>query len=375
MSHRPVLLLVDDDDFAADLAAEALSANYEVRHAADGPSALAAIGSEAPDLVLLDVSMPGMNGYDVCRAIRGELGLDELPVIFLSGMVGADERLAGYDAGGNDYLTKPPVPGELRTKVAMALQLRRERQQLKSDLSSAFTTAMTAMSSAAETGEVLQFLRRSFACADYAALAYEMLRVIQAYGLNCSAQVRGAKGTVTMGAEGPCSPLEEAVHRNMSQQGRIIDFGARTSFSYERASIIVRNMPTGDPDRYGRMKDNLALLVEGADARVTSLDAGIALDQQRQAVLRLLDRTRRTLQEIGEAQQTQRIASARIMQDFRDRLEKLLLSLGLTDSQEAELGELAQETSREALALYDQGVTIDAHMAAMMDELNNAGAA
>lgn len=372
MSDRPVLLVVDDDDFAADLAAETLSADYEVRHVADGGSALAAIRAEAPDLVLLDVSMPGMNGYEVCRAVRGELGLDELPVIFLSGMVGADERLAGYEAGGNDYLTKPTMPAELRAKVAMALQLRRERHQLKSDLSNAFTTAMTAMSSAAETGEVLQFLRRSFGCADYPALAREMLHVTQGYGLDCSAQVRGAQGTVTLNAEGPCSPLEESVHRNMSQQGRIIDFGARTSFSYERASIIVRNMPTGDADRYGRMKDNLALLVEGADARVTSLDAAIELDRQRQAVMRLLERTRSTLQEIAAAHQVQRIASGRIMQDFRDRQEKLLLTLGLTDSQEADLAELAQETAREALALYDEGVAIDAHMAAMMAELDNA---
>ncbi|MBK6638464.1 MAG: hypothetical protein IPG34_12890 [Rhodocyclaceae bacterium] len=67
-------------------------------------------------------------------------------------------------------------------------------------------------------------------------------------------QLRGEQGAVARNAEGPCSPLEESVLTNMANQGRTVDFGTRTSFSYPCATIILHNIPKKDQDRYGRMK-------------------------------------------------------------------------------------------------------------------------
>ena len=372
MSDKPVILLVEDDEFAADLAQEALNEDYTVQHAVSGEEALAAIQSSAPHLVLLDVSMPGISGYDVCREIRNDLEHGELPVIFLSGMVGADERLAGYEAGGDDYLVKPMVPGELRNKVARVLKIRDEQAQLKTQLSGAFATAFTAMSSAAEVGAVLQFLRASFGCADYEAVAREALAVTQGYGLDCSVQLRGQQGTISRNAEGPCSPLEESVLTNIASQGRIIDFGARTSYSYPGATIIVRNMPKEDPDRYGRMKDNLALLAEGADERITSLDGEYRLSQQQAALKRLIDGTRETLREIDKQRHTQRLATSQIFSDFRTTLERSMLTMGLTEMQERDLAELAQSAIDQTLSLYNAENKSEAHMAELLKQLDQA---
>ena len=372
MRDKPVIMLVEDDEFAADLAQEALNGDYTVQHAASGEEALVALQSSTPHLVLLDVSMPGMSGYDVCREIRNNLQHSELPVIFLSGMVGADERLAGYEAGGDDYLLKPMVPGELRNKVARVLKIRDEQATLKTELSGAFATALTAMSSAAEVGAVLKFLRASFACTSYEAIAREVLRVTQGHGLDCSVQLRGEQGAVARNAEGPCSPLEESVLTNMANQGRTVDFGTRTSFSYPGATIIVRNMPKEDPDRYGRMKDNLALLAEGADERVTSLDGEYRLSQQQAALKRLIDGTRETLHEIDKQRHSQRQATSRIFSDFRITLERSMLSMGLKEIQERELAELAQHAVEQALSLYNADSTSDAHMAELLKQLNQA---
>lgn len=371
MSERPTILLVEDDDFAADLAMETLQTDYVVRHVTSGKAALAAIAESPPKLILLDVSMPGMSGYEVCREIRADFEHSELPIIFLSGMVGADERLAGYEAGGDDYLVKPMVPGELLSKLARVLKIRDEQHRLKSDVSSAFATALTAMSSAAEVGSVLQFLRSSFACTSYETLAIEVLNVTQGYSLDCSVQIRGEQGVVSRNAEGPCTPLEEAVLTNIAGQGRIIDFGARTSYSYPGATIIVRNMPRDDPDRYGRMKDNLALLAEGADARVSSLDGEFRLGSQQIALKKLLDTTRLTLKEIDSKQHEQRIASSQIFADFRNELEKSMLTMGLTEMQERELAELAQSAAERALALYNAEVQTNSHMATLLRQLEN----
>lgn len=365
MSDRPRILLVDDDPLAVALTREALRTDFEFADAGDGELGLQAIAASPPDLVLLDVMMPGIDGYEVCRRIRADLDVGDLPVIFLSSLVGADERLAGYEAGGDDYLVKPMVPAELRSKISRVLSLRAERRQLRNDLSSAFNTALTAMSSAAEVGAVLQFLRTSFACRDYDGLGREVLAVTQGYSLDCSVQIRGRQPTVSLKAEGPCSPLEEAVLSNMSEQGRIVDFGARTAYSYPGATIIVRNMPRDDPDRYGRMKDNLALLAEGVDARVTALDAEIALRE-------LLETTRRALGAIEARRKTQGEASARILDDFRAALERSMINMGLTELQESELAELASDAAHRATALYDEGLEADADMARLLELLHNA---
>jgi len=366
MSDHPRILLVEDDPLAAELAREALRDGHEFAHAADGESGLQAIAASPPDLVLLDVMMPGIDGYEVCRRIRADLDHGDLPVIFLSSLVGAEERMAGYEAGGDDYLVKPMVPAELRSKIARVLSVRTERSKLRSDLSSAFNTALTAMSSAAEVGAVLQFLRASFACRDYPTLAREMLSVTQGYGLDCSVQIRGSQTACSMKSEGPCSPLEEAVLANMSEQGRIVDFGARTAYSYPGATIIVRNMPRDDPDRYGRMKDNLALLAEGVDARVSALDAEIALRE-------LLETTRRALASIEHRRKTQSAASAAILGDFRASLEKAMLNMGLTELQESELAELASDAAQRATALYDESLEANADMAHLLELLHRAG--
>jgi len=366
-------MLVEDDDFAAELAMEMLSADYTVQRFADGQSALDAFENFTPDLVLLDVSMPGLSGYEVCRKLRDKQAVCDLPVIFLSGLVSEEERLAGYEAGGDDYLTKPVVADELRLKINRAINHAAECKRLKSDYSNAFSTAMTAMSSAAEVGAVLQFLRTSFSCPDYAALCREVLNTVATYGLEASVQIRGKDEVVSLTQEGPCSPLEESVLKNMSRQGRIFEFSSRTSYNYDHITIIIKNMPRDDQDRYGRMKDNLALLAEGADARVITLDDQRALSKQQAALMDLINSTRETLRDIELHHQTQREQSNLIFQDFRDELERKFLKMGLKSSQEDELSELAMQAASRALALYDAGIAVGERMEKLLNQLDSAG--
>lgn len=373
MNARPTIMLVEDDEFAAELAMEILAADYSVQHFSSGQSALDALEKSIPDLVLLDASMPGLSGYDVCRKLRDNQSVCDLPVIFLSGLVSDEERLAGYEAGGDDYLTKPVVAEELRLKISHAISHAAECKRLKSDYFSAFSTAMSAMSSAAEVGAVLQFLRTSFSCPDYVSLCREVLNTIASYGLEASVQIRGKDEIVSLTHEGPCSPLEESVLKNMSLQGRIFEFSSRTSYNYDHITIIIKNMPRDDPDRYGRMKDNLALLAEGADARVVTLDDQCALSRQQDVLVQLIENTRETLRDIEQHHQAQRKQSTRIFQDFREELERKFLNLGLKPSQEEELSELALAAASHALALYDEGLAEGKRMEKLLKQLDDSG--
>jgi DNA-binding response OmpR family regulator len=114
------ILVVDDEDSVADLVAVALEcAGHRVERAATGPEALDRIAAHAPDLVVLDVVLPGLGGMDVLREVRRT---SRVPVILLSGITDVGERVAGLEAGADDYLTKPFSPRELAARVRSVLR-------------------------------------------------------------------------------------------------------------------------------------------------------------------------------------------------------------------------------------------------------------
>jgi diguanylate cyclase (GGDEF)-like protein len=113
------ILLVDDSRVARELTANYLhEMGHPVVQAADGPSALERYASEPPDLVLLDVEMPGMDGYQVARRMRDRDAQDHwIPILFLSGRVADEDIARGIEAGGDDYIAKPVSPIVLRAKL------------------------------------------------------------------------------------------------------------------------------------------------------------------------------------------------------------------------------------------------------------------
>ncbi len=360
MPDSAYILIVDDDQIALESGRNALSACHSVDTASSGAEALQKIACRTPDIVLLDVSMPEMDGYGVCRKLRENESLEGLPIIFVSALIDESERMKGFEAGGDDYLAKPIMPIELCRKVESILQWKQERAELKGNLGDAFRTAMTAMTAASEIGTVLHFLRNSFQAENYFSLGKGLIATLDAYGLKGSVQLRGRNGSLSMDQEGPCSPLQEAVLSNMASQGRIFEFSSHLSCSYERVTIIVTNIPREDPEKHGRMRDNLALLAEGVNARMEALDNSLHLSQ-------LLQRTGEALRKLGDLHSRQSLDFVGIADEFNSRLNRLLLSLGLSGSQEEELLDLAEHFLRGVETLYLEGHSVEREIRSMLN--------
>jgi PAS domain S-box-containing protein len=127
-SGRAVILLADDNADMRDYVRHLLSARYDVRAVADGKEALEALRERLPDLLLSDVMMPRMNGFELLRAVRADPTLMRLPVIFLSARAGEEASIEGLEAGADDYLIKPFSARELMARVAANLELARMRR-------------------------------------------------------------------------------------------------------------------------------------------------------------------------------------------------------------------------------------------------------
>jgi len=126
------ILVVDDTPQNVKLLADLLQAKgYAVVTAADGEAALARLAQEAPDLVLLDVMMPGFTGYEVCRRIREEPGTALLPVVLVTALDPQQERVKGIEAGADDFLSKPINQQELFARVRSLLRIKRLQDEVK----------------------------------------------------------------------------------------------------------------------------------------------------------------------------------------------------------------------------------------------------
>ncbi len=117
------ILVVDDDLTIGEVVGEYLrDAGLETRHAADGPSALSMAREWPPDLVVLDLMLPGLDGLEVCRRLRAAHGSQALPVIMLTALGQEADRVVGLEAGADDYVTKPFSPRELALRVQAVLR-------------------------------------------------------------------------------------------------------------------------------------------------------------------------------------------------------------------------------------------------------------
>ena len=121
--HRPRLLLVDDEPTNLQLLRQVLQADYRLLFATDGARALQLAKEQRPDLILLDIMMPGMDGYAVCQSLKSQPLTAHIPVIFVTALTDTQDETRGFDVGAVDYITKPVSPPVVRARVRTQLSL------------------------------------------------------------------------------------------------------------------------------------------------------------------------------------------------------------------------------------------------------------
>ncbi|MEW8200168.1 MAG: HD domain-containing phosphohydrolase [Candidatus Thiodiazotropha endolucinida] len=131
--NRKTIMIVDDLPENLRLLAEILrQGGYDIRAFPSGELALRAISMVLPDLILLDVNLPGIDGYEVCRRLRTDEGITNLPILFVSGLNSTSDKVRAFNAGGIDYVTKPFQPQEILARVKVHLELKEMHDLLAS---------------------------------------------------------------------------------------------------------------------------------------------------------------------------------------------------------------------------------------------------
>ncbi|MCB2385910.1 MULTISPECIES: response regulator [Oceanospirillaceae] len=368
MTPQPLIYIVDD---AADnrlLLRSLLEDKYRISEAESGEQCLSMLEQEEPDLILLDINMPGISGYHTCLTIRKTARSATIPVIFVSARDSAEERLAGFEAGADDYLTKPIDGTLLLEKIEFHLQRCLSRKQAIAQSHEAMNVAMEAMTSSSELGQIIHFVKEVQAIQKGSALAVAIMTVAAQFGLNCCVLIDEAEPVLLGCTAGSMEAKVLMKFRNVDQ--RITHLGVRTVIHSGMVIILIKNMPLDDEARYGRLKDHLAVLADIANGRAQSIAAESNLSQQRTQFLRDLialaeDNIRLTSNDINAY--TESVTNT--VSDMVIRLEGMLFSLGLEEDQEKKLMKLANQTTARLDDMAGKAKDMDGNLSKILEAL------
>jgi DNA-binding response OmpR family regulator len=334
MSQAFKVFAVDDDPVVLDIIRAILEPDGQIQTFASSEECQERLTTEKPDLFLLDVSLPGIDGFRFCRQIKDDSVLRHTPVIFVSGHDSIEERIKGYDAGGEDYIVKPFEPEELLRKFMVAKTRVLNQRTLAVQIEEAELLSSLVMASMDETGILLQFMSKLIAMESSEEIANGLLELMQRYRLAGVVQTRIGGHTQTLSATGKNMPLEVSVIEHVRKQGRIFEFRRRSVHNFERITLMVNDLPLEDPDFCGRLRDHLSVAAQGADSRLQALQTEEASRRTQQGILSALESVANTIMELRETHQDNTAASSKLINELQGTLLDSFYRLGLTDSQE-----------------------------------------
>lgn len=362
------VLVVDDDRAIRHLHQSLLSRHYEVAVAASGEEALDACRQAVPDLILLDVEMPGLDGFETCRSIRAE---SSVPIIFVTSHQSLDEHVQSFDAGGNDIVTKPVAAEILLRKVALAIEQHRQTSRLVEEKESLNRMAMDFLSSMGQSGILLNFMRSGVACRSHLALAESLIAAMRDLGADASALIRHEGGPTAFTHHGEPTPLESAILQQASGMGRVFQFSRRLVVNYDRVSILIANMPDekSEPDQAGRLRDNVAILAETVEALCDIVDMRIESMRRAEQLQMALAGAVRAMETLRHRYADTHFQTEERLHRLVDDVEKAYSWLETSQTQEQAISGVMQAHIRDILARMNEHGDVDAQFDKVLETL------
>jgi CheY-like chemotaxis protein len=354
MLQATKVLTIDDDKLIHKMVLKSVSEDYQVIIANDGLEGLSQAESEMPDIILLDIEMPGMNGYETCVKLKQNPVTQPIPVMFLSSLASEKSRMKGFEAGASDFLLKPFNKIELQKKLNALREHIISSKQLNQQIQQATHTAYMAMRGSSELGMAIQFIEASYEANNNESLASNFFGVTKNLDLQCTLMFNLENERIFFYCDGQPSPLEEEVISTIFDgHERFTDFDNRTQINYPRVALLVKNMPLDNPEMYGRLKDFLPTMLGSTSSKIQIFLNEQAIEKQSSNISACVDALRDTLGSVGAELESNQ-------NDVVDLLQKLLFEfsmkiplLGLEHDQEAYLIDTLDDTVCKAQTIID----------------------
>ena len=355
MSQNFTMFVVDDAQSACILLESAFGKEFRVESFATAEDCLERLTQDdcRPDIFLLDVDLPGIDGYTLCRRIKERQSLKNTPTIFISNLDDLESRLEGYDAGGIDYVVKPYNLDELRQKVGAVNRLSIERKSLRDKALESELLSSLVLSNMDQYAALITFLRSLNNCETPHALVESLFPLMRSYRLQTAIQIRLPGLEMTVNESGGSQPLEVAVINNMRSMEHIFEFKSRAAYNFEHITILVNNVPLHDPDLCGILRDNVAIAAECADAKLQTLQTKSENTVVKGGAADLLSALQTTVRDFSMDYATARHRGSSTTLTVLGELSQAFSSLGMSFEQEESIDKIVQSLADDLAEIYD----------------------
>jgi CheY-like chemotaxis protein len=344
---------VDDDATMRLIIESSLDSSYVVETFDCGEVCLDRVKELLPDLFLLDIELPGLNGHDLCRQIRKIPEANDIPVVFISTHDDLETVVAGYDAGGDDYVVKPVDVLILNRKIENIRRIQRDKVALLGQAKSAEELATSVLANLGEYAVLIKFLRSLNGCDNPRALLDSLFQLLRGYRLDAAIQLRLPGLEKTFGEDGESRPLEVSVINHVRNMDRIFQFNRRAAYNFERITILVNNMPIHDPELCGRVRDNVVIAAECANVKLHVQRINAEHSQSKVTAANLLDALQSAVMDFERKYLQAHYNGSLLTQDLLDELATAFASLGLSEQQETRIDSIVRAKVGKLAETYD----------------------
>lgn len=261
MDVRPRVLSVDNNLSNQKLVAMVLAADAEVFTASSGAQALRMLESLRPDLILLDIDMPGMDGFQACRSMRANPDFALTPIVFVSGLTDRDEQLTAFQSGGDDFIAKPFDVEILRAKVGALIQRYRRQQFIRNP-----QTDNTGFDCLRRVNHYLLSILKTNTLYKLNEITLESLAA-----LDIKAALYIHKKPELLASS--CGSLTDLETQLLSQTkgAQMQTLGGRFMLGSAQAAWLIQNMPRAGSSEFARLHDALVIKFDGYSQKVQAL--------------------------------------------------------------------------------------------------------
>lgn len=373
MSQEHCIFAIDDTESARRILEVAFGSDYEIETFESGEACLERLNERTPDLFLIDIGLPGIDGYALCQQIKSQPRLSRTPAIFISARDDLESRLQGYDAGGIDFIVKPYRMAELKQKVELAIAATASYSQMQRQLADSDLLASLVLSNLDEYALLIKFLRALNGVDASPDIAQSVLDMLAGFHLEGAVQLRLADQELTLSPQGENTPLEVSVIQHVKHMGSVFEFKKRAVFNFPHITILVNSMPSHDLELCGRLRDHLAIAAECANARLETLQTRQEKARTGNEIGELLASISRTVADIGRKYDTARYQGTLLTQAMLDELTRAFAYLGLSDDQEDRIQEIIRNKAEALAAAYDFGEETRLSLERVADRLKSIG--
>lgn len=347
------IAVVEDDRTTRLLLQSSLGSHYALHIVESAEELLALPDRGGAQLFLLDVGLPGMDGLELCRALKSDPATAQAPVMFLSGHDTSEEILAGYEAGGQDYIVKPFDVASLRHKIENLQRIQAQQEILAEQVRNADELTTQVLASLDEYAVLIKFLRTLNECETPDDLIQESLGALQGFNLEGAVQIRMQGSEKKCSAYGENWPLEVAVINHIRTLDRIFEHKHLAAFNFDNITMLVTNMPRHEFELCGRIRDHLAIAMESANAKIRAMQSFMENSWMRGEIGQILQDIGRALQELAQKYQDARYQETIYTAHFIDEITSTFAEVGMSQQQEDVLLESVRSHIKTFVDLYD----------------------